>query len=372
MKIFNAAVIGAGFIGSVHIQTIQRIPGVHLRAICTTNPQKKKDLEMLYPVDYVTDSWQAIIDDPDIDVIHNCTPNAMHDEINRAAILAGKHIYAEKPLSQTGTSAEAIYMLAKSKGVAHGVNFQYRMNAAVHEMRARIRNESDSKRIFVQGIYYQDSVTRHTDYTKRQIPETSPARALLDIGIHWADTAMFVMDQPIRRVYAQMYTHHPVRIDPETGKEVVIRSDDTTTVMLEFADGTPGMAAFSKCMMGHKNDLVVTVNTEAHEYTWKQEACNRLYIGNRESGNEKFFIGNKYGQKEAGLYAGLPAGHDYGWQDAQYNAMAAFYTSIENGSYRNEKQDYATMEDGWRAARFVDACLLSARENRWVELGEIR
>lgn len=293
MKIFNAAVIGAGFIGSVHIQTIQRIPGVHLRAICTTNPQKKKDLEILYPVDYVTDSWQAIIDDPDIDVIHNCTPNALHDEINRAAILAGKHIYAEKPLSQTGSSAEAIYMLAKSKGV-----------------------------------------------------------------------------KPISRIYAQMYTHHPVRIDPETGKEVVIRSDDTTTVMLEFADGTPGMAVFSKCMMGHKNDLVVTVNTEAHEYTWKQEACNRLYIGNRENGNEKFFIGNKYCQKEVGLYAGLPAGHDYGWPDAQYNAMEAFYTSIRDGSYMNGKQDYATMEDGWRAARFVDACLMSARENRWVELGD--
>ena len=85
----------------------------------------------------------------------------------------------------------------------------------------------------------QESVARKTDYTPRRIPETSPARALLDIGVHWADTAGFVMGCPISRVYAKMYTHHPIRIDPETGREIVVRSDDTTSVMVEFADGTP-------------------------------------------------------------------------------------------------------------------------------------
>ena len=56
------------------------------------------------------------------------------------------------------------------------------------------------------------------------------------------------MGCPISKVYAKMYTHHPIRIDPETGREIVVRSDDTTSVMVEFADGTPGSALFSKCM----------------------------------------------------------------------------------------------------------------------------
>lgn len=53
--------------------------------------------------------------------------------------------------------------------------------------------------LFVSGQYLQDSVARRTDYTKRRIPETSPARAVLDIGVHWADTASFVMGCPIKK-----------------------------------------------------------------------------------------------------------------------------------------------------------------------------
>lgn len=51
-------------------------------------------------------------------------------------------------------------------------------------------------------------------------------------------------------------------MDPVTKKEIKIHSDDTTSVMVEFEDGTPGQALFSKCMLGHKNDFVVTVSGE--------------------------------------------------------------------------------------------------------------
>ena len=286
----NVAIIGMGFIGKLHYDALCRMPGVHIHTLVVHRTADISAVREAYDADIVTDSWQEAVSDPRIQVIHNCTPNVLHDPINEAAIAAGKHIYAEKPMSLTTDGAVEILNKAKAAGIAHAINYQYRMNAAVLEMRGRILRGDAGRALYVSGKYLQESVAKSTDYTPRRIPETSPARALLDIGVHWADTAGFVMGVPIRKVYAKMYIHHPVRTDPATGRTIEVHSDDTTAVMVEFADGTPGSALFSKCMLGHKNDLSVTVSGDEREYSWNQERCDWLQVGNRGMGNETVYV----------------------------------------------------------------------------------
>ena len=368
MAKINVAIIGMGFVGKLHYDALRRLPSVHVRTIVVHKEADILPTQQLYDADIVTCRWQDAIADPAIQVIHNCTPNALHDEINLAAIAAGKHIYAEKPMSLTTEGAIRVAEAAKAAGIANAINHQYRMNAAVLELRARIRKGEAGRPLYVSGCYLQESVARQTDYTKRRIPETSPARAVLDIGIHWADTAAFVMDCPIRRVYARMHIHHPVRTDPLTGNEIHVHSDDTTAVMVEFADGTPGNALFSKCMLGHKNDLTVTVSGDRRELRWHQEQCDRLLIGNRETGNETVYMDRLYSQPDAAPFIAMPPGHAPGWMDAQKNALLAFYGSLENERYLREPVPYATFADGIMGNRFVDAVLASAREDRWIDL----
>lgn len=57
-----------------------------------------------------------------------------------------------------------------------------------------------------------------------------------------------------------------------------------------------------------------------------------------------------------------------GWMDALTNAMQAFYDSLNGEAYAREKVPYATFEDGVMGNRFVDACLESARQERWIAL----
>ena len=368
MEKINAAIIGMGFIGRQHYEALRRVPGVHIRALCVSRPENIERARAEYDADYITADWREIMADASVQSVHNCTPNILHDEINLAAIAAGKHVYAEKPMSITTAGAERVAEAARAAGVANAINYQYRMNAAVLEMRARLAAGCGGKALYISGRYMQDSVARHDDYTPRRIPETSPARALLDIGVHWADTASFVVGMPIKRVYARMYTHYPVRIDPATGREIEIHSDDTTAVMVEFADGTPGSAVFSKCMLGHKNDLCVTVSGELAEYTWQQEQCDRLWIGHRGIGNETLLMDTQSMDASAARYLSMPAGHAPGWQEAEKNAVSAFYRSIADGSYLTGDVPYATFADGVRGNRFVDACLASQREGRWVDL----
>lgn len=368
MKKWNVAIIGMGFIGKLHYDSLRRLPNVHVRTIVVHKAQDIPLVREAYDADIVTDHWQEAVADPNIQVIHNCTPNALHDDINLAAVRAGKHIYAEKPMSLTTEGAKQVLAQAQQAGIAHAINYQCRMHAAVLEMRGRIRRGDAGRVLYAGGRFYQESVARSTDYTPRRIPETSPARALLDIGVHWADGISFVLGCPIEKVYAKMYTHHTVRTDPVTGREIPVHSDDTTAVMVQFADGTPGSAVFSKCMLGHKNDLRLEVQGDRKGFAWTIEQLDRLWIGDREPGNQTLYVDRNNALEEIKPYISLPAGHVPGWLDGQKNALLAFYNSLEGERYRKEPVPYATFADGVMGNRFVDACLRSAQEDRWVSL----
>lgn len=370
MKIINVGIIGMGFVGVLHYQALLALPFIKIRAVCVSRPEKIDVVREQYPAEIITDDWKEIVDNPAIDAIHNCTPNHLHDDINIAAVKAGKHIYSEKPLSLTVGSAYRIWKMAEEAGVAHGINHLYRFHPAVMEMKKQIQAGLAGRLFYIRGCYLQDSLTCRWDYSKRRIPETSMARTVLDIGIHWADIASFVLSSPVESVYAKMYIHYPVRIDPLTGEEVEIHSDDTTSVLVRFANGIEGQALFSKCMAGHKNDLTVTVSGAEREYSWEQQRCDLLYIRNRETGTAAEYISRENCSDEVKPYITLPPGHTLGWKDALVNVLHTFYQTVKDGSYKKDKMEYATFADGWRGNCFVDACLKSSEEDRWVSLKE--
>lgn len=165
MKKWNVAIIGLGFVGKLHYDALRRLPNVHVRTIVVHKAQDIPLVKENYDANVVTDCWQEAVADPQIQVIHNCTPNALHDEINLAVIRAGKHLYAEKPMSLTTAGAEEVLAAAKAAGIAHAINYQCRMNGAVLEMRARLQRGQAGRPLYVGGQYLQESVARKTDYT---------------------------------------------------------------------------------------------------------------------------------------------------------------------------------------------------------------
>ena len=369
MEKINTGIIGMGFIAGRHADAVRRVPYARIAAV---SHYRRDALEAAMKENCVEKGyldWRELIADPGIQVIHNCAPNHLHDEINRAALEAGKHVYSEKPLSLSSDTAGELWKLAESKGLAHGVNYQYRMNAAVQEMKARVSTGEHGRQLLIRGHYLQESHALKTDYSKRLIPETSPARAIADIGSHWADTVCCITGKRIESVYAEMITHHPMRKDPVTGKEVEIKSDDTTSVLLHLEDGTPGIFLASKVACGHKNDLNVTLNGELCEYSWNQQVPDRLYIGRRESANGELFMSSKTALPEAVPYITTPAGHAMGWPEALMNSIRMFYDSIMDGTYLEQPMPYATFEDGMYANMFIDACIESSRKKDWVKLG---
>src|ERR687898_3252309 len=125
-------------------------------------------------------------------------------------------------------------------------------------------------------------------------------RAVADIGSHWLDLIGFIAGQRVTRVFADFVTILPIRRKPtrpvETfaGKELApdeyeersIRTEDSATVLLRFADGAPGVMTVSQVSAGHKNRLVFEIGGADASVAWNSERPEELWIGHRERASE--------------------------------------------------------------------------------------
>ena len=95
----GAAVIGTGFIGTVHVEALRRI-GVQVRGVLGSSPERGAPGRAL-GVPRAYDSLEELLDDPTVDVVHVTSPNHLHLPQARAVLAAGRHVVCEKPLAMT-------------------------------------------------------------------------------------------------------------------------------------------------------------------------------------------------------------------------------------------------------------------------------
>ena len=151
-------------------------------------------------------SYEALLDDPAIQVVHNATPNYLHYPVNAAAIAKGKHVVSDKPLAMTAAEAKKLLDQATKAGIVHAVTFNYRGNPLVQQARHAIARGDIGKPHFLVGHYLQDWLLKDTDYSWRLEPDKGGASSALgDIGSHWCDLAQHISGL---RITASARRHH--------------------------------------------------------------------------------------------------------------------------------------------------------------------
>ena len=349
----KVGITGMGMIGKLHWEALRRIPDVEIVAVCTGGDDAET-IARQYNIPQAYRDFGALIASSGIDALHNCTPNALHDPINQAAIDADIHIYAEKPLSGSAADALSIWKQAQRKGIVHALNHQYRMYPAVQEMRTRIA-QGDMGRIFlVSGHYRQQSGLYPTDYNWR-MTEGGLTCGLSDIGTHWVDTARCTTGLRIEKVFANVQTIHTQRTKPD-GQVVDVCTDDLSCVLLSFEGGAQGVLTVSKVSAGHQNDLVLDVDGQAFSFHWAQEEANRIVTGYKHAPNQALQVAPLLVAPENRDLTLLPGGHPLGFNDALYLSSREFYDVLQ-GKKAQSAMRCATFEDGFEGMAFVDAAL---------------
>lgn len=378
MQTINVGIVGTGFIGKRHLDALSRIPQVRIAAVADASPQLAQETAQQYGARVCADV-QQMLTEIQVDAIHNCTPTSLHYDINRQIIQAGKHLYCEKPLALNAQEGEELARLITQNPVANGVNLNYRMNAMVQEMHARVAGGEAGRPFLVTAGYVQDWMMLEDDYDWRlDAAKGGPSRAIADIGSHLFDTSQFVLGKRITAVCASLIQVHDVRLHYEKaggtfssdhGKllgRIPVCNEDAANILVRFEDGTQGMFQVSQVSAGHKNDMRLRFDFSACSYEWRQENSDQLLIGHRNAPNQVLMREADALHPEAQKCCTLPAGHSEGWNDALYHAINAFYASIQNGTWQSDKVPYATIEEGAWVMKIIDACLRSSRTGSWT------
>jgi predicted dehydrogenase len=375
----GAAVIGTGFIGTVHVEQLRRI-GVDVRGVLGSTPERGAARAEALGVRHAYASLDEILADPTVDVVHVTSPNHLHVPQASAILAAGKHVVCEKPLAMTAAESATLVAQADASGLVNAVNFNIRFYPLHQHVREVVAAGDLGDVRFVTGHYFQDWLLLDTDWNWRLEPDKGGAlRAVGDIGSHWLDLMAFVTGQPIVSVMADLATFVTARQEPtgpvetfatERSADTVTRpmgTEDVAAILLRFANGARGSVAVSQISAGRKNSLQWEIDGSEAAAAWDAETPDHLWIGHRDRPNE-LLLRNPALMSPAGrAAAALPGGHVEGFADTFGALFRAIYADVVAGR-PNPDPPYATFAAGHDEMLVNDAIAESARTGRWIDV----
>ncbi|SDC80599.1 Predicted dehydrogenase [Algoriphagus faecimaris] len=381
MKKINAAIVGTGFIGPAHLEALRRIPNVEVTGLVEVNQElaDQKAQQLGIPNAY---TFEKMLADDTIDVVHICTPNFLHFSQAKAVLEAGKHVICEKPLAVKIEEAEELVALAAQKGLVNAVHFNLRYYPMVRQMKT-MREKGELGDVYaIMGSYLQDWLFLQTDYNWRLEPDKSgDSRAIADIGSHLLDITEYVTGLRITEVMADFSTVHKTRLKPlkdietysgkmlsmEDYEEVPINTEDHATVLLRFDNGSKGSITVSQVNAGRKNRLNIEIAGSKSNFEFNSERPNELWIGKRETANQQLMKDPALFHPEASALISFPGGHNEGFPDTSKQMFKEVYAAVREGKPFS-KPSYPTFADGLRELIIGERIIESNKKQTWIKI----
>jgi predicted dehydrogenase len=377
----RAAVVGTGFIGPAHVEALRRA-NVQVVGLVGSTPERAQQKANELGVKKAYDSFDLMLADSTVDVVHLATPNYLHYPQAKAALLAGKHVICEKPLAMTGKESGELVRLASETQRVNAVCFNSRFYPMVHQARVMVQSGELGNLYIVHGCYLQDWLLLPTDWNWRVEPSVGGAlRVVGDIGSHWLDMITFVTGLRVTEVLADLSTFLPVRQKPagsvhtfdarthtpSKGMDQPIHTEDYASILLHFENDTRGVLTVSQVSAGHQNRLNFEINGSRSSLAWTSELPSELWLGHRDQANEHLLKDSALLAPSAEALVSCPGGHDEGYPDTFKQLFSKVYACIESGASATQC-DFPTFADGHYVQLLLDAIEESAREGRWTRV----
>ncbi len=376
----GAAVIGTGFIGMVHAETLRRM-GVRIVGVLGSSPERGAEKAPAMGAARAYRTIEELAADPDVGVVHITSPNKAHYPQAKALIAAGKHVLCEKPLAMSSRESAELAQMARQTDRICAVNYNVRFYPLNMHAHAMVRDGALGDVHMITGHYLQDWLFKDTDWNWRlEVEEGGPLRSFGDIGTHWIDLMSFISGHKVTSVMAELMTVRKVRQQPvgpvETfsqggsGETVPrqIATDDVSMLLLRFANGARGSVTISQVSAGHRNGMRWQIDGAKAAANWHSETPEQLWIGHRDRPNEILQRDQALMKPEGVAASNLPGGHAEGFADAFYGMFRAVYAAVAEGK-RPARPLYATFDDGHYEMLVCDAVLQSAKAGRYVDVG---
>ena len=377
----RVGIVGTGFIGPVHLEALRR-NNVSVIGLAESNAELAAEKAAALGIGKAYESYEAMLEDPTIDVIHLATPNYLHYPHAKAALEAGKHVVCEKPLAMNSQESADLVRISKEAGLVNVINFNIRFYPMAQQAQSMVQNGEIGDIFILQGSYLQDWLLLPTDWNWRLEPDLGGTlRAVGDIGSHWLDLMSFITGLKVKEVFADFKTFHPIRqkplkpletftgklLTPEDYEDKPIKTEDYASILLHYENGVRGILTVSQVSSGRKNRIFFEINGSQSSLVWNGERPNELWIGNRSEANQLLMKDPSLLSPDAQAASSYPGGHNEGFPDTFKQLYNKVYDYILAGDF-TANPDFPTFADGHYELVLSEAIERSAREGRWIEV----
>jgi predicted dehydrogenase len=374
----GAAVIGTGFIGTVHLGALRRL-GVPVRGVLGSSPGRGAARAAALGVERAYASLEEVLDDPAVQVVHVTSPNVAHYDQVMRILAAGRHVVCEKPLAMTSAQSAEMVKRARQSGLIAAVCYNTRFYPLNQQARGMVAAGELGEVRLVSGRYHQDWLAKDSDWNWRlEEDQGGVLRSVGDIGTHWVDLTGFITGLRASAVLAELVTVVPERPKPvgpvetfsaASGETEVRRvtTDDVALILLRYPNGARGVMSTSQISMGRKNAMGWEIAGAAASAGWAADAPDDLWIGHRDAPNQILHRDPSLMNAMGATASSLPGGHVEGFADTFHAFFRQVYADVARGA-RSPESSYASFEDGHYEMLFCDAVLSSARSGTWADV----
>lgn len=382
----RVAVLGAsGWMGKTHTMAFQTFPHffglgggtARIVALVSRDPNAAADLAFRAPGAKILADWQQAVADPDVDLIDICLPDNMHYEVAKAALLAGKHVFCEKPLADTAAEAKELVEIAREKGVITRVGHAFPRNP-VHDLAKEIIDNGEIGDIkLFKGCQHVDMFgDPQAPYMWRANGDLAPTGIVGDTGSHVFSFMEFLVGR-VSSLIADNFIMTPRRpvVDgaafgdeaPLSGDEewADITNPDGSHVLCHFANGARGLVDFSRIATGRKFMQTYEIYGTKGSLSYTYDEISRLrFYSNDDKVGRRGYRAIDVGPENETYKAFLPLPNfGLGYNESKIIEAAELIRSITTG-----EPMWPTFETGHHICQIVDACMASSQTKRWVDI----
>ena len=206
-KIYNVAAIGFGGMAHNHYKQSLVLDRIHLKGVFDINPERMEFAKSLGMVAY--ESREALINDPEVDIVLVAVPNHLHRPFAIEALRAGKAVLCEKPVTIESWELEEVMQVAKETGNVFTVDQNRRVNKDFVAMRRAVEAG------LLGDVYVIESRVEGSRGVPAgwRIKKEEGGGMMLDWGVHLIDQIMYMYDAKVTNVFCKMYSVNYPEVD---------------------------------------------------------------------------------------------------------------------------------------------------------------
>jgi predicted dehydrogenase len=271
LKPAGIAFVGTGFVFDIYLHTRHLHPWLQIRGFWDRNPERREQVQTHFGLTAYA-SFEALLEDPAVDIVVNLTNPSEHFAVNKAIIEAGKHAYSEKPFATRMELARELTELAERRGVQVGsapsTLFGETAQTLWHALRQGMIGEPRLVMVNLdEGVSHAQRLWEKTNESGATWPAWDEYRVGCTVEhAGYALSWLVAFFGPVRRVLS---SSHLIFKDKGIPIPVEELAPDFSTAMLEFDRGV--VAQFTSSIVGPPNHGIIIVGetgTLRSDHVW--------------------------------------------------------------------------------------------------------